>query len=101
VPVIAPTSTNRHVQGGNALIDIIHRKYTSVGILFPRDMAFVGLLIQDAMQVGSYAGVELLRNDCTSSYENSWSVKIADRLLRQIIMWDPRRVTTVWASTAC
>jgi hypothetical protein len=53
VSVIAPTSTNRHVQGGNALIDIIHRKYTSVGVLFTRDVAFVGLVIQDAMQAGT------------------------------------------------
>jgi hypothetical protein len=39
--VVAPTSTNCHVQGGGALVDIIHRKCTSVGVLFTRVVAFM------------------------------------------------------------
>jgi hypothetical protein len=53
VSVIAPTSTNRHVQGGISLIDIIHRKCTSVGVLFTRDLAFVDLVIQGAMKAAT------------------------------------------------
>jgi hypothetical protein len=50
VSIIAPTSTNRHGQGGNALVDVNHRKYTSANSLFTRDIAFVSLVILDAMQ---------------------------------------------------
>jgi hypothetical protein len=53
VSVIAPTSTDRHVQGGNALIDIIRRKYTPVVVLFTRDTECVGLVIQDAVKTGT------------------------------------------------
>jgi hypothetical protein len=65
VSVIASTSTNCHVQGGDALVDIIHRKCTSVGVLFTRVVAL------QSQFLWSFAEVELLKNNCKGSYENS------------------------------
>jgi hypothetical protein len=96
--MVAPASTNCHVQGGNALVDIIHLKCTSEGVLFARAMAFVDFSIQDGTKPGTRSHISyghLLKLSCRKATVKALMEtaagpdEITGSLLRQILHPEP------------